>query len=77
MPKDEDGNYNNANLTGPQYNPMGHIWEIDTDGYKYTSRIQGYVDVTLLKGLTFRMTQGFILEIMYLGQLMEEIVILL
>ena len=59
LPKDEDGNYNNANLTGPQYNPMGHIWEIDTDGYKYTSRIQGYVDVTLLKGLTFRMTQGF------------------
>lgn len=59
QPKDENGNYNNENLTGPQYNPMGHIWEIDTDGYKYTSRLQGYVDVTILKGLTFRMTQGF------------------
>lgn len=59
MPKDEEGKYNNENLTGPQYNPMGHIWEIDTDGYKYTSRLQGYVDVTILKGLTFRMTQGF------------------
>ena len=57
--KDENGNYNNANLTGPQYNPMGHIWEIDSNGYRYTSRIQGYVDVTILKGLTFRMTQGF------------------
>ena len=60
LPKDENGNYNNANLTGPQYNPMGHIWEIDSNGYRYTSRIQGYVDVTILKGLTFRMTQGFI-----------------
>ena len=59
LPKDENGNYNNANLTGPQYNPMGHIWEIDSNGYRYTSRIQGYVDVTILKGLTFRMTQGF------------------
>ena len=59
LPKDENGNYNNANLTGPQYNPMGHIWEIDSNGYRYTSRIQGYADVTILKGLTFRMTQGF------------------
>lgn len=61
QPKDKDGNYNNMNLLGQQYNPMGHIEQIDTDGYKYTSRLQGYVDVTLLKGLTFRMTQGFIL----------------
>ena len=59
LPKDENGKYNNANLTGPQYNPMGHIWEIDSNGYRYTSRIQGYADVTILKGLTFRMTQGF------------------
>lgn len=56
LPKDENGKYNNANLTGPQYNPMGHIWEIDSNGYRYTSRIQGYADVTILKGLTFRMT---------------------
>lgn len=59
LPKDEEGNYNNMNLLGQQYNPMGHIWEIDTDGYKYTSRLQGYVDVAILKGLTFRMTQSF------------------
>lgn len=62
LPKDAEGNYNNMDLSGGQgqrYNPMGHIWEIDTDGYNYTSRLQGYVDITILKGLTFRMTQGF------------------
>ncbi|WP_320934899.1 TonB-dependent receptor [Bacteroides nordii] len=61
QPKDEEGHYNNMNLLGQQYNPMGHIWEIDTDGFKYTSRLQGYVDINILKGLTFRMTQGFTL----------------
>ncbi|MEG1586748.1 MAG: SusC/RagA family TonB-linked outer membrane protein, partial [Bacteroidales bacterium] len=60
LPKDENGKYNNMNLKEGQYNPMGHIWEIDNENYNITNRIQGYVDVTLLKGLTFRMTQGFV-----------------
>lgn len=59
QPTNEVGDYNNVNLLGPQYNPMVFINELDTDGYKHTSRLQGYVDITLAKGLTFRMTQGF------------------
>lgn len=59
-PKDAEGNYNNYDLFhSAKYNPMGHIWEIDTDGYDYYSRLQGYVDVKIVDGLTFRMTQGF------------------
>ena len=68
QPKDEEGHYNNMNLLGQQYNPMGHIWEIDTDGFKYTSRLQGYVDINILKGLTFRMTQGFTLGNKQIGR---------
>lgn len=57
-PKDEDGNYNNMNLNSPQYNPMGHIWEIDKGGFNSSTHLQGYVDVTLWKGLSFKMLQG-------------------
>lgn len=53
-PKDENGKYNNLNLLGSaQYNPMGHIWEQDKDDYSYRSRLQGYVDLRLLPGLSF------------------------
>ncbi len=61
MPTDEDGNYNNLDVTGQaRYNPMGMINEIDVDGYTYTSRLQGYVDVKLVDGLSFRMNQSVI-----------------
>ncbi|MDD4198089.1 MAG: TonB-dependent receptor [Paludibacter sp.] len=59
QPQDADGNYNNKSLIGPQYNPIGHIKEVNRDGYATNSFMQGYVDVTLFKGLVFRMLQGF------------------
>ena len=71
-PKDENGNYNNRNLLSQQYNPMGHIWEIDTDGYDYYSRLQGYVDVKIVDGLTFRMTQGFMFRNNWAGNTNNE-----
>lgn len=58
-PTDDNGDYRTTNLIGPQYNPAIFIDTPNSTGYNYTSRLQGYVDVTLLKGLTFRMTQGF------------------
>lgn len=59
-PKDENGKYNNLDLLGSaQYNPMGHIWEQDKDDYSYKSRLQGYVDLKLLPGLSLRMNQSF------------------
>lgn len=59
-PKDENGKYNNLNQLGSaQYNPMGHIWEQDKDDYSYRSRLQGYVDLRLLPGLSLRMNQSF------------------
>lgn len=59
-PKNEDGKYNNQNVLGSaQYNPMGHIWEQDKDDYTYRSRLQGYVELKILPGLTFRMNQSF------------------
>lgn len=59
LPRDSEGRYNNKNLSGPQYNPMGHIEQVDRDGYAYNSFLQGYMDIQLMKGLTFRMQQGF------------------
>ncbi len=57
---DEYGDYNNTNLIGPQYNPMLFVNEIHKDnGYQNNNRLQAYVEVELLKGLTFRMTQAF------------------
>lgn len=58
-PKDENGEYRTNNLIGPQYNPSIFIDTPQNDGYIYSSRLQGYVDITFCKGLTFRMTQGF------------------
>lgn len=59
QPKDENGNYNNMNLLGEAYNPMGQIWEVNKDGYSYGSTLQGYLEATILPGLTFRMNQSF------------------
>ena len=54
-PKNENGKYNNLNLlSSAQYNPMGHIWELDKDDYTLNTRLQGYVELTLLPGLTLR-----------------------
>lgn len=59
-PRDETGKYNNLDLLGSaQYNPMGHIWEQDKDDYSYRSRLQGYVDLKLLPGLSLRINQSF------------------
>lgn len=60
LPKDEDGAYHHKDIQGGRkFNPMAHINEVDKDGYYYSSTIQGYVDVTILKGLTLRTTQNF------------------
>lgn len=73
MPTDEDGNYNNFDLTGQQrYNPMGMINEVISDGYTYTSRLQGYVDVKLVDGLSFRMNQSFIFGNTWSGSVDNE-----
>ena len=58
-PTDENGDYRTNNLISPQYNPSIFVDTPQNDGYIYTSRLQGYVDVKLAKGLNFRMTQGF------------------
>ena len=61
MPRNENGDYNNTTLTGVQYNPMGHIEQIDVDGYSYTSYMQGYADFKLMQGLSLRLMQGYTL----------------
>ena len=58
-PTDENGDYRTNNLISPQYNPSIFVDTPQNDGYIYTSRLQGYVDVKLAKVLNFRMTQGF------------------
>lgn len=58
MPRNANGKYNNSNLLGPQYNPMGHVEQVNSDGYAYNSFLQGYLDITFLPGFTFRMLQG-------------------
>ena len=60
LPQDEDGSYHHKDIQGGRkFNPVAHINEVDKDGYYYSSTIQGYVDVTILKGLTLRTTQNF------------------
>lgn len=60
QPKDEQGRYNNLNLLGSaQYNPMGHIWELDKDDYTLKNRLQGYVEITFLPGLSLRTNHSF------------------
>ncbi len=41
--------------------PRRKVNEVNTDGYTYTSWLQGYVDVTIIKGLTFRSSGAFTL----------------
>lgn len=60
LPVNEDGTYHHMDIKGGRkFNPVAHINEVNKDGYYYSSTIQGYVDVTLLKGLTLRTTQNF------------------
>lgn len=53
-----NGEYNNLNLLGPQYNPMLFINEVDQRGYSNNTNLLGYVDLHLAKGLTLRSTQA-------------------
>lgn len=59
-PFDKNGDYNNrfpinGNAT---YNPMGHINETNNNNQQLNSRLQGYVDFSILDGLTFRTQLG-------------------
>ncbi|MGL4332351.1 MAG: SusC/RagA family TonB-linked outer membrane protein [Bacteroidales bacterium] len=59
-PYDKDGNYNNkfAVNGGAAYNPMGMVSEVHGKNRALTNRLQGYVDFTILDGLTFRSQLG-------------------
>lgn len=59
-PKNAEGAYNNkfAVNNGPTYNPMGHIWELDSATKRLANNLQGYVDFTIIDGLTFRSQLG-------------------
>lgn len=73
LPTDEEGNYNNFDITGQaRYNPMGMVNEVISDGYSYTSRLQGYVDVKLWDGLSFRMNQSVIFGSKWSGSTNNE-----
>lgn len=62
-PKDEDGNYNNTNWNGDtMYNPMGHIWELDSSTQTINNRLQGYVQFNIIDGLTFRSQLGVLFD---------------
>ncbi|RAJ72794.1 TonB-linked SusC/RagA family outer membrane protein [Chitinophaga dinghuensis] len=57
LPKNEKGEYNNITPMGEKYNPMGIIWEMDRSSYNYNPILQGFVNVKLFKGLSFRTQQ--------------------
>ncbi len=57
--QDDQGNYNDIAM---YYNPMRKVDKVKKDGYNYDSRLQGYVDFTILPGLTFRATGGVTLK---------------
>ncbi len=62
-PTDEDGNYNNTNWNGDaMYNPMGHIWELDSSTQTINNRLQGYVQFNIIDGLTFRSQMGVLFD---------------
>lgn len=58
-PKDEDGKYNNKFFEGsPSYNPMGHIWENNRQNKTINNRLQGYLNIDIIDGLSFRTQFG-------------------
>ncbi|WP_375337982.1 SusC/RagA family TonB-linked outer membrane protein [Bacteroides sp. ET225] len=62
-PKDENGEYNNSNWNGDNmYNPMGHIWELDSETQTINNRLQGYVQFNIVDGLTFRSQMGVLFD---------------
>ena len=62
-PKDENGDYNNTNWNGDNmYNPMGHIWELDSSTQTINNRLQGYVQFNIIDGLTFRSQMGVLFD---------------
>ncbi len=59
-PMNDKGGYNNNYAVGgnPAYNPMGYINEISGDNRKLTNNLQGYMDFSIIDGLTFRTQLG-------------------
>ena len=62
-PKNENGEYNNDDWSGTHmYNPMGHIWELDSETQTINNRLQGYVQFNIIDGLTFRSQMGVLFD---------------
>ena len=62
-PKNENGEYNNDDWSGNHmYNPMGHIWELDSSTQTVNNRLQGYVQFNIIDGLTFRSQMGVLFD---------------
>ncbi len=62
-PKNENGEYNNDDWSGNHmYNPMGHIWELDSSTQTINNRLQGYVQFNIIDGLTFRSQMGVLFD---------------
>ena len=62
-PKDENGDYNNVDWSNNKmYNPMGHIWELDSSTQTINNRLQGYVQFNIIDGLTFRSQMGVLFD---------------
>ena len=62
-PKNESGEYNNDDWSGNHmYNPMGHIWELDSSTQTINNRLQGYVQFNIIDGLTFRSQMGVLFD---------------
>ena len=62
-PKNENGEYNNDDWSGTRmYNPMGHIWELDSSTQTINNRLQGYVQFNIIDGLTFRSQLGVLFD---------------
>ncbi len=62
-PKNENGEYNNDDWSGNHmYNPMGHIWELDSSTQTINNRLQGYVQFNIIDGLTFRSQLGVLFD---------------
>lgn len=58
-PKNDNGEYNNVDWSGNNmYNPMGHIWELDSSTKNINNRLQGYVQFNIIDGLTLRSQLG-------------------
>ena len=62
-PKNDNGDYNNDEWSGNHmYNPMGHIWELDSSTQTINNRLQGYVQFNIIDGLTFRSQMGVLFD---------------